>query len=260
MNIGELKDYTRSIIGERVENSPSKRVWSDGEIVSFLNRSYSHLYRKQTVKDQALGLVKFNWKPATSPLPVDSGTFLFPEAVQQRTDLYTIYMPSWAYKVVRVEDASKSNNEVLPCRRWNTRSVGWSWSGTNQLMFHDTVAPTNLDIWCYRLPAPMHEGIFSVADSVISIGAVGASLNKEPQAYLGSTFELTSGSSKGVIATCTDYARTNAVATFATPGANVRIANDRAVFVKMLAAKLGRQPGEMVEEALDLLENEYRSL
>lgn len=41
---------------------------------------------------------------------------------------------------------------------------------------------------------------------------------------------------------------------------NVRIAHDRAVFVKMLAAKMGRQPGEMVEEALDLLEKEYGSL
>lgn len=41
---------------------------------------------------------------------------------------------------------------------------------------------------------------------------------------------------------------------------NVRITNDRAVFVKMLAAKLGRQPGEMVEEALDLLEKEYGAI
>lgn len=41
---------------------------------------------------------------------------------------------------------------------------------------------------------------------------------------------------------------------------NVRIAAGRAVFVKMLAAKLGRQPGELVEEALDLLEREYGSI
>lgn len=41
---------------------------------------------------------------------------------------------------------------------------------------------------------------------------------------------------------------------------NVRITHGRKVFVNMLAAKLGRKPYEMVEEALDLLEAKHGAL
>lgn len=38
---------------------------------------------------------------------------------------------------------------------------------------------------------------------------------------------------------------------------NTRISAEKAIFVRVLAAKTGRKPGELVEEAIALLEKEY---
>ena len=97
LNADQLITYTRYILSEATAN-----VWSDLELLDYINRGYEHAYRVQVMKDRGYGIVAFDWS-----------TTDFPAAIQKRTSEWTIYLPKFFYKLVEVQDAS-ANYERIP--------------------------------------------------------------------------------------------------------------------------------------------------
>ena len=204
MNASQLITYTRYILSESTAN-----VWTDAELLDYINRGYEHAYRVQVMKDRGYGVVAFDWN-----------TTDFPAATQARSDEWTIYLPKFFYKLMEVQNATANYEKIPSAPRFARKSGTWHFSGSNQITFVGESQPTSLRFLVYRNPAPLHVGSISSYNDVENtfvLTATTGDLTRHPWTYQGSIFEMTSGTGQGLLVYGTDFARSSNTLTFVAP-------------------------------------------
>lgn len=208
MNLTEILEYTRFII-----NEPQANLWTDAELVNYINRGYEHAYRAGVAADRGYGAIWYDW-----------ATVDFAAPVSRKNGLYTIRVPTFIYKVVDIWDGAREYEQIPPGAAYvDDGTFRWWFSGSNEISLATTVVPTSLRIRAYRNPVPLHNGTFTTGGATTAVlSATLGTLSREPWAYSGAKFQLLSGTSVGAIVFATDYNRATSTITYdSTAGAAI---------------------------------------
>lgn len=203
MNATELIEYTRFILAE-----PTANLWEDAEILNYLNRSYEQLYRMSANKDRGYGLVVFDWTSSVFGTPT-----------LRKPGEYAIRVPHNFFHIAAIEDATKQYERINMGYRDSDDSRSWYFSGSNEILIRDTVAPSSLRFLVYQSPTELSIGTFSGISSQTGVlTATTGTVSQDPWAYAESRIEVTSGTGIGSMLYVTAYDRTTKTVTWTNPG------------------------------------------
>ena len=203
MNAQELLAYTRLIVEE-----PTASVWTDAEILNYLNRAYEHCFRVAANKDRGFGLVWFDWDNTT-----------FPSATQVKPGEWKLRIPAHFFHIASVRNATQSYERLEMGRRDSVMTNTWYFSGSNEILIRDTQEPTSLQFQVYQSPTPMSIGTFgTVTSSSAPLTATTGSVSQQPWAYVGSRLGVVDGAGIDSTLYVTGYTRSTKTVTWDNPG------------------------------------------
>lgn len=260
MNVADLIERVREILGEVPQSSTAKRLWTDQELLRHLNSGYETLWKKAKQADEEWGLDFFTLT-ALGAVQADIGGLMI--GVSLPADIDTI-----AY-VEEGFDASTEGTEIVKCGLRSTKPYqptrfpsyegrrGWMPAGEgNGLFFTKTNDPLNLDktrIWFMRRAPRLVR--FTASHPTTSSLRVS----------------VTAGATLGQVSTVKDYYRNTPVeCTLAgTPGASPQrlrfqvsawAIQTHPNFDMTLSVAHGMAPGSSTWEVLPIFAEEHHEL
>lgn len=193
MNVTSLIATVRRIVDE-----PNERIWSDADLLSYLNRSGERLHLRMIETDLNIGL--------DNDLLSNLGTTTL-TAIGSSLRFESGILPSYVQSIKRIEDLEDPTlpREIFPRginnqRSWTTVGKEWDFTGDRRIAIYAPSAPTasQIRVFFYRRFAPLVR--FRVQNGAILVnGVVRVSLGLDELAANGGlgTFEKTAGIYRG---------------------------------------------------------------
>lgn len=186
-----------SLIRQRVNDGDS-RYWSDIEVTNEINLWAGDLFRQMADAHESYGLMRY--------VILNTDT---ERVFQIKRNIFNYELPSWAWRVHRVHVVEGNTDTVdgregqrLPYIPTGAQGFGWNFAGTRSLRVQGFTEAKTLAVWMQKIPSRAFPGIVSANSAaqnelkfdlnVVDGDGNAYSIDREQDAYLGASFEMTS--------------------------------------------------------------------